>query len=53
MKGFIFIIFTKYYYGVQCRRMKWAGHIMHMEEMRNAYKILVLVTSRKEITWQT
>jgi hypothetical protein len=22
-------------------RMKWAGHVEHMGEMRNAYKILV------------
>jgi hypothetical protein len=23
------------------RRMRWVGHIAHMEELRNAYKILV------------
>jgi hypothetical protein len=23
------------------RRMKWEGHVAHMKEMRNAYKILV------------
>jgi hypothetical protein len=23
------------------RRMRWAGHVAHMEEKRNAYRILV------------
>jgi len=26
---------------IKSRRMRWAGHIAHMEDMRNAYKILV------------
>jgi hypothetical protein len=26
---------------IKPRRMKWMGHIAHMEEMRNAYEILV------------
>jgi hypothetical protein len=26
---------------VKSRRMKWVGHLVRMEDMRNAYKILV------------
>jgi hypothetical protein len=26
---------------IKSRRMRWAGHVAHMEEMRNAYRILV------------
>jgi hypothetical protein len=26
---------------IKSRRMKWAGHVAHMGEMRNAYRILV------------
>jgi len=26
---------------IKSRRMKWMGHVTHMEEMRNAYNILV------------
>jgi hypothetical protein len=26
---------------IKLTRMKWSGHIVHMEEMRNVYKILV------------
>jgi hypothetical protein len=26
---------------IKSRRMKWVEHIVHMEEMRNAYNILV------------
>jgi hypothetical protein len=26
---------------IKSRRMNWAGHVEHMEEMRNAYKMLV------------
>jgi hypothetical protein len=26
---------------IKSRRMKWAGYVAHMGEMRNAYKILV------------
>jgi hypothetical protein len=26
---------------IKSRIMKWAGHVAHMGEMRNAYKILV------------
>jgi hypothetical protein len=34
---------TKYYLDdkIKSRRMRWVGHVEHMEEMRNAYKILV------------
>jgi hypothetical protein len=26
---------------IMLRRMRWSGHVAHMGEMRNAYKILV------------
>jgi hypothetical protein len=26
---------------IKSKRMSWAGHVTHMGEMRNAYKILV------------
>jgi hypothetical protein len=26
---------------IKSTRMRWVGHVAHMEEMRNAYKILV------------
>jgi hypothetical protein len=26
---------------IRMRRMRWAGHILHMEETRNAYRNLV------------
>jgi hypothetical protein len=26
---------------IKSRRMRWAGHVAHMEEKRNAYRILV------------
>ena len=25
---------------IKCRRLRWAGHISRMEEVRNAFKIL-------------
>jgi hypothetical protein len=26
---------------IKSRRMRWAGHVAHTDEMRNAYKLLV------------
>jgi hypothetical protein len=26
---------------IRSRRMRWAGHVVHMGEVRNAYRILV------------
>jgi hypothetical protein len=26
---------------IRSRRMRWVGHIAHMEQMRNVYKILI------------
>jgi hypothetical protein len=26
---------------IKSRRMRWAGHVANMEEMKNAYKILI------------
>jgi hypothetical protein len=35
------------------RRMRWAGKVASMEEMRNEYRILVGITWREEVTWET
>jgi hypothetical protein len=35
------------------RRMRCAGHVAHMEEKQNAYKVLMLKTRRKETTRKT
>jgi hypothetical protein len=32
---------------IKSRRMRWVGHIAHMGEMRNVYKILVRKPERK------
>jgi hypothetical protein len=33
-------VFTKYYWGIKSRRMKWVGHVACMEEPRDANRIL-------------
>jgi hypothetical protein len=35
------------------RRMRWAGHVAHMGEKRNAYKILLLryIRERERLVW--
>jgi hypothetical protein len=35
---------------IKSRRMRWAGHVARMWEKRNAYRILVGKTRRKETT---
>jgi hypothetical protein len=37
---------------IKSRRMRWAGHVAHMAEMRNAYKILVRNTEGKGSLWR-
>jgi hypothetical protein len=32
---------------IKSRRMRWAGHVAHMEEKRNAYTVLVGKPERK------
>jgi len=32
---------------IKSRRIRWARHVVHMEEMSNAYKILVRKPERK------
>jgi hypothetical protein len=32
---------------IKSRRMRWAGHVAHMGEMRNVHKILVRKPERK------
>jgi hypothetical protein len=34
---------------IKSRRLKWAGHIAHMQKERNAYKILVRKPERNTI----
>jgi hypothetical protein len=33
---------------IKSRKMRWAGHVTRMEEMRNAYKILVGNLKRRD-----
>jgi hypothetical protein len=34
------------------RNMRWAGHVLRMEETRNAYKILVGMPEGKRQPWE-
>jgi hypothetical protein len=34
---------------IKFRRMRWAGHVAHMEETRNVYKIMVLKPEGKRL----
>jgi len=36
---------------IMSKRMSWLGHVAHMEEVQNAYKILV--GKPEETTWKT
>jgi hypothetical protein len=35
------VLFVKFYYSDQSRRLKRARHIVHMGEMKNSYKIFI------------
>jgi hypothetical protein len=35
------VLLTKYYLGVQARKMRWVGHVACMEEEKYAYSVLV------------
>jgi hypothetical protein len=37
---------------IKSRRMRWAGHVARIGEMRNAYRILVGKAKRKETTYE-
>jgi hypothetical protein len=37
---------------IKSRKMRWLEHVPHMEEIRNAYKVLS-DTGRKEATYKT
>jgi hypothetical protein len=37
---------------IKSRRMRWAGHVTHRGEIKNAYKILVGVPAGRN-TWKT
>jgi hypothetical protein len=39
--GLLFVMFTKYYYDIRSREMRWAKHVARMGDTRVAYKILV------------
>jgi hypothetical protein len=32
--------------------MRWAGHVAHVEEVKNAHKILVVKLERKRPLWR-
>jgi hypothetical protein len=32
---------------IKSRKMRWAGHVEHMEEMRNVYKSLIGISEGK------
>jgi hypothetical protein len=34
------------------RRMRWAGHVVHMGRMRNVYSVFGWKTQREETTWK-
>ena len=38
---------------LKSRRLRWAGHIAHMEQSRNAYRVLVIKPERKRLTLYT
>jgi hypothetical protein len=35
------LLLTRYYYGGPVRRIRWAGRVAGIGEMRNAYRVLV------------
>jgi hypothetical protein len=41
MKSFTYLYDSSSVRVIKLRRMRWARHIAHVEEMRNAYKMLV------------
>jgi hypothetical protein len=41
MRNFMIYTFAKYYLGDHVRRMRWAGHVAHMDERRGMYRILL------------
>jgi len=34
-----FLLLTKYYYGNQLKKIRWAGHVARMGEKRNEYRV--------------
>jgi hypothetical protein len=34
---------------IKSRRVRWKGHVVHMGEKRNAYRILVRIPERKRL----
>jgi hypothetical protein len=38
---------------IKSRRVRWAGHVARMGEMRDAYRILVERPVEKKTTWKT
>jgi hypothetical protein len=35
------VFLTRYYAGDQMKKMRWVGHMGHIEENRNAYRVLM------------
>jgi hypothetical protein len=38
---------------IKSRRIRWAGHVAHMGEERNVYRVFDRKARRKETTWKT
>jgi hypothetical protein len=38
---------------IKSRRMRWAGHVAHIGEGKNVYRIFVGKVQRKDTTWKT
>jgi len=38
---------------LKSRRMRWAGHVAHMEERRGTYSVTVCKPERTETIWET
>jgi hypothetical protein len=51
MNNFIICSITKYYYGDQSKRTRWAGHVAHIGERRYTY-ILVRRRDGKISLWR-
>jgi hypothetical protein len=37
MRSFIILLFTKYYYNDQSRRVRMVGHVVHIEKVSSSY----------------
>jgi len=44
---------VRYYHDDQIESMKWEVHAARMTDMRDAYRMLVVITWRVQMTWKT